>query len=284
MMDIINWLNKPYPFIDKILNKLLISGLFGLFVFIFLSLFQPFGITEIVDNKSVYLLGFGFVTSLAMIISYILLPLLLPKLFDSNYWCIKKELIFILSNIFFITILNYEYYVIFDYDLTTEHSLIFFGLITASVGIFPVTFMVFIREMYLTSKSKKNALELSSLIEQKVKKVPENETITINTDTKADMLKLNLQDLLYIKSEDNYCKLYFKENNQVQNKLLRILLKNIEDQLKDYPEILRCHRSYIVNKNHILKISGNARSYVIHFALCKDTAFVSRNFPKEMLI
>jgi len=283
-MKIINWLNRPYPFIDKILNKLLISILFGLFVFLFLLLFQPFGIAEVIDNKSIYLLGFGLITSFALIISYLLLPFLFTKLFDSNYWNIKKELIFVLSNIIIITILNYEYYIIFDYGTTQQHSLFFFGLITASVGIFPVTFLVFIREMYLTGKSKKNALELNAIIEQKIRKVPKNEVITINADTKVDMLKLNLQDLLYIKSEDNYCKLYFKENKQIQNKLLRISLKNIEEQLRNYPEILRCHRSYIVNKNHILKISGNARSYIIHFALCNETAFVSRNFPKEMLI
>ena len=283
-MKIRNWLNKPYPFIDKILSKLLISILFGLFIFLFLIFFQPFGIDEIIDNKSIYLFGFGLITSFALLISYILLPLLFSKLFDSNYWSIKKELIFILGNIIFITILNYEYYSIVDYGPTQKHNLVFFGLITASVGIFPVLFLVFIREMYLTGKSKKNALELNSLIEQKVRKVSEKEIITINTDTKTDITKMDLQDLIYVKSEDNYCKLYFKENNQIKNKLLRVSLKNIEEQLKKYSEILRCHRSYIVNKNHILKVSGNARSYVIHFALGNETAFVSRDFPKEKLI
>ncbi len=283
-MKIANWLNKPYPFIDKILNKLLLSILFGLFIFLFLIFFQPFGIAERIGNKFFYLLGFGLITSFSLLISYILLPLVFPKLFDSNYWRIKNELIFILCNIIFIAILNYGYYIRFEYDLVPEFNLFFFGLITLSVGIFPVSFLVFIREMYLSSISKKNALELNSIIEQKVKIVPDNEIITINTDAKADMIKLDLQDLIYIKSEDNYCKLYFKEHNKIQSKLVRISLKNIEEQLKNFPEILRCHRSYIVNKNHIQKISGNARSYVVHFALCNETAFVSRNFPKEMLI
>ena len=284
-MKIRNWLNKPYPFIERLSSKLLISFLFGLFVYLFLAFFQPFRISEITINIYTYLLGFGFITTFVLFISYILLPLIFSKLFDSNLWNVKKEIIFYLSNIIIIAILNYEYDLISNYVPTHQFSrLLSFLWITPSVGIFPLLFLVFIREIYLTGKSKKNALELNSRIVQRNKTLTKSEVITINANTKSDKFKLNLRDLLYVKSEDNYCQLYFRENDKIQNRLLRVSLKNIEEQLKAYPEILRCHRSYIVNKNHIAKVSGNARSYAIHFALCDQTVSVSRYFPKEKLI
>jgi len=65
--------------------------------------------------------------------------------------------------------------------------------------------------------------------------------------------------------------------------LIRISLRKVEKQLAGFDNIIRCHRSHIINAQNIDKMSGNARSYNIHFNKLEFQIPVSRNFPQKML-
>jgi len=47
--------------------------------------------------------------------------------------------------------------------------------------------------------------------------------------------------------------------------------------------IVRCHKSYIVNAKKVNKIHGNARGYFLNIKNIDFSIPVSRNFPKELL-
>jgi len=285
-MKILSWLNKPYPFIADLKSKFLISFLFGIFVYLFLLIFQPFGIDKIIANKSIYLVGFGLVTTIVLLLNYTILPLVFPEYFDLDKWKIKKEISFIILSITLITFLNYQYNTIVGYPFAQQHGLQYFIPVTVSVGFFPVTLLVFITELFLNRKHQKAASEISSKIhkERETGEPASNRIIKILSESKKDNFEINEKDLIFIKSDDNYCKVYYQENNEIKNQLLRISLKNIENQLAHIPEIIRCHRSYIVNKKQILKISGNARAYYLHLYMCEEKVPISRSFPKEQLL
>jgi len=285
-MKILNWLNKPYPFVNEMKHKLLISFSFGLFVYMFLLIFQPFGISEVIGNKSVYLLGFGLITTLVLLFNYTILPALFPKYFDLDEWKIKNEISFIILNITIITILNYLYNSFVGYDVSQQHSLFYFVLFTVSVGFFPVIFLVFITELFLNRKHQHMASMINSKIQigKEFVETDSMPSIEIISESKTEGFVISENDLLFIKSEDNYCKVYFKENNEIKKQLLRITLKNIEEQLQPFTDIIRNHRSYIVNKKQISRITGNARAYYLHFEGCAESIPISRNFPKEQLM
>jgi len=164
--------------------------------------------------------------------------------------------------------------------------LYFFIPVTIAVGIIPITIMVFFFEIYLRERNEKSASEISSKIQHE--RYPEgnipNRAIVFKAETGKELLTIDVTHLIFIKSEDNYCKVYFSEDSSIQTKLLRITLKNIENQLESIPDILRCHRSYIVNKKRVAKITGNARSYNVHFENCTETVPISRSFSKESLL
>ena len=285
-MKITNWLNKPYPFITEIKNKFLISFSFGLFIYLFLLIFQPFGIEQIIGNKSIYLLGFGLITTLVLLFNYTVLPILFSKYFDSDKWKIGNEISFILLSILMITILNYLYNSIVGQGFSQQHNLFYFVLFTVSVGFFPVILLVFTTELFLNRKHQKEASEISSKIqlEKEYGKTDSGPSIEIISESKSGNFTISESDLVFIKSDDNYCKVYYRENGEIKNQLLRVTLKNIEEQLKPFQEIIRNHRSYIVNKKQILKITGNARAYYLHFDNCKEIIPISRNFRKEKLL
>lgn len=58
----------------------------------------------------------------------------------------------------------------------------------------------------------------------------------------SKMIKLLLNDILYIEADRNYCNIITTTNNYV----LTVTLKKIEDRL-NHVQFLRVHRSYIVN-------------------------------------
>lgn len=68
--------------------------------------------------------------------------------------------------------------------------------------------------------------------------------------------KVHLEDLLYIRSDDHYLELITKTKKETT----RGSLKEIEGQLP--PNFIRCHRSYIVNKNFIK--TNNTNGLVMH--------------------
>ena len=285
-MALKNWLNKPYPFVAELRNKFLVSVSFGLFIYFFLMIFQPFGIAEIIGNKYTYLLGFGLITSLVLLFNFTALPLIIPKFFDLEKWNIGNEISFIVLNIAIIALLNYLYNSIVGYGFSEQHSIVYFVLFTVAVGLFPVVFLVFVTELLLSRKHQKTASEITS----KMQFEKEDEYNDVATDIELvsesinEKFSINISDLIFIQSEDNYCKLYFRIKNEIKSELLRITLKNIEQQLEAFPFIIRTHRSYIVNKKQVSKISGNARAYALHFDNCEETVPVSRSFPKESLL
>ncbi len=64
--------------------------------------------------------------------------------------------------------------------------------------------------------------------------------------------KVGLNSILYVEADGSYCKILTQTNKYT----LAINLKNFESKI-EHPSILRCHRSYLVNLEHIDAIEGN---------------------------
>jgi K+-transporting ATPase KdpF subunit len=285
-MHLFAWLQKPYPMIETISNKLVLALSFGLFIYLFLALFQPFGIQDIASTQPLYIMGFAFVTILFMSINYILFPILFPKWFHKEKWSVNRELLFILFNIFCIAFGNYYYHLISVDDPIHLFELSSFLFMTIAVGVFPVIFLIFTTELIRSKQLIKEAKVINKkrAVEKSKIEIPVSTKIQLKGETTNNYLELEIKQLLFAQSEGNYSKIHYQENGLLQTKLLRISLKNLETQLEQNSSILRCHRSFIINKNNIAHLSGNARSCYIHFSNSTLTVPVSRSFSKEKLI
>ena len=106
-MAISKWLNKPYSLIGGWKNKLVLVLGFGLFTYLFLLLYEPFGAAQIVENQALFLSGFGLSVTLSLSFNYFLLPAMLQNIFDPSKWTIKKELLYLSLSFFLISFFNY---------------------------------------------------------------------------------------------------------------------------------------------------------------------------------
>jgi tetratricopeptide (TPR) repeat protein len=105
--------------------------------------------------------------------------------------------------------------------------------------------------------------------------------VSLKTDTR-EKLEINLNKLIFIEAQENYSKVVWTEGDKIREKLLRVTLKNIEHQIVD-ANIIRCHRSYIINTGVKFTILGNSNGYRLKSRLIKQTIPVSRSLGKEIV-
>jgi len=86
------------------------------------------------------------------------------------------------------------------------------------------------------------------------------------------MVKVCINDILYIEAERNYCKIHCKEKEY----LLVITLKDLEEKLTNNT-LLRIHRSFIINLFHIDEIATS------HVVIAKKAIPISLELKKQLL-
>lgn len=86
------------------------------------------------------------------------------------------------------------------------------------------------------------------------------------------MIKVALNDILYIEAERNYCKIHCKDKEH----LLVTTLKDLEEKLTD-KNMLRIHRSFIINLSHIDEIATS------HVVIAKKAIPISADLKRNLL-
>lgn len=284
-----NWLKRPFPLITSPIEKWGVSLGVGLFVFLFLAVFQPFGI-ESSSAPKIHLAFSGLVATLAMLFDFFVLPFLFPKYFDESKWTIKHILIYSLIILTTVSLFNIVASLLFfvgDEVMHTESG-IYFVLMwfyqTYLIGIFPTFLFIYFSERRLYNKYRQEAKKLiqNKSLDHPIQVVKET-TIKLYSENKKESFEVSNEHLLYATSDSNYVSLFYLFENQVKEYIIRNTLSNIEVQMIHIPHIVRCHKSYIVNMLHVNDVSGNARGYTLHMSDYYVNVPVSRSFPKDEL-
>lgn len=109
------------------------------------------------------------------------------------------------------------------------------------------------------------------------KRATNKSEIFIRTHLKGDDFKLNVENFLFARAEGNYVALYVRNENSVDKHLKRISIKDLELQLSAILNIIRTHRSYLVNLHFVNSVKGNAQGYRLELNGYEELISVSRN-------
>ncbi len=90
---------------------------------------------------------------------------------------------------------------------------------------------------------------------------------------KDRMVRLFFKDILWVEADDYYCKVVTAEREY----LVTQTLKKFSEELAAVPELLRVHRSYIVNLTHVEEIGE------LYLLVGKTKIQVSRSMRDELL-
>jgi hypothetical protein len=279
-----NWLRRPYPFSKDFGSALKTALISGLFIWLFLYFFRPFG-TQIPEGREAYYFGicflFGLVTTFAGLLTFGITRLF-PRIFTEEDWTVSKEILF---NIGFISIIGlgnfFLAHYLFDVPLTAG-MLLQWQAVTFAVGMIPATIGAF----YGQAKYARRYVEEAQKISQQINRQPEsNFSISENTtsnvllkgENQNEDLHLSAAQIAYLAAADNYVQVFYWENEILKSRLLRSTMRKMEDAFQGHPSFLRCHRTYIVNLVQVYEVSGNAQGYRLHLRNIAETVPVSRN-------
>lgn len=270
----LKFLNKPYPFNDDLRRnaKIILFISFGVIVFLFL--FQPIEISSLSKKEIFYLVtGLAASTFLVLTLNLIVLPSLCPKLFISNKWDIKREIIWNIWILLAISSSDLLFYSkllgIFDISFTDIGRIVLLGFL-------PVAVLIIINQDRLLRSHLKSA----TLLNEKLigKKDRDEKLIQFESEYKNDELAIKPNSLYLINSSDNYIEIYYEREGAILKSIVRSTLKKAEQEVGEYDFIFRCHRRYIVNINHIKEIQGNSQGYKLYFENIDSPALVSQKF------
>lgn len=177
-----------------------------------------------------------------------------------------------------LAILLFAMYV-FDINFNLNTVLKFMGF-TAFFAIIPLTIRVISVNNSLLKDKLAEARKLSEVLVEK-KSNYEKEIIELKSNLVQEVAKTNSRDLLFIVAEKNYITIVDIKENRVRRRLLRLALVRALDQIQN-GNIIRCHRSYVVNIGAVSRVVGNSQGLKLVLKEELDPIPVSKTYKKEV--
>ena len=201
---------------------------------------------------------------------------------DVNYF-IRRNLYFQIINTLLVTLMIclYRHFVMSE-RIPANHlswsnffqTLLIIAFCSFAIGLY---WRFKFRSRYLAEE-----LEEAKLINEQLKTIKPSPVlarpsgITLSGTTN-ETVTLQVSNLLYIEAVGNYMKVYHLCNGAVRADMLRVTSKKMEEDLHDYPIIVRCHRAFLVNLGQVEQViykSGSMQLVVRH---CPEAIPVSRS-------
>lgn len=258
----LSYFSQPYP-LNTLLtrNWFLTSAGTGTFIAVFLILFQPFGSAGWHDPYKLSILaGYGGVTFVCLAGISLIIPRLFRDWTSESHWTIGREIVGILFILTVIAAGNLLYSQwMFNNTFSLSGFLLWLG-ITMSIGAIPTTVITLLNHSRLLRKYATESLMVKNENEVPEKTNVLGSTITLIAENEKDSLTVAVDELLFIESANNYSEVVFWQSQKHQKVLIRSSLSRLEEQIS-HGDVIRCHRSFIINLRQVNKISGNAQGY-----------------------
>lgn len=140
--------------------------------------------------------------------------------------------------------------------------------------------------MWLTIKEMRNTLLVTDTknVASDGEAIAQNMDIINIADNKGVLkLSVKLDNLYYIKAEDNYTIVYYTRKGLLNRYMIRCKIQTIEDTFVNTP-LMRCHRTYIVNTKKIKIIRHENDGFYMDFDLDGiDAIPVSKTYSKAIV-
>ena len=263
------------------------------FTVLALAVFKPFGLDAwqwqgAVHLLCIFILGVMVCVVTDVVMKYIFrMPVNIgDSRKDINYF-IRRNLYFQVVNTLLVTLIIclYRHYVLSDRIPANQLSwsnfyetLVIIAFCSFAIGLY---WRFKFRSRYLVAE-----LEETRLLNIRGNYSPPSQgrtrggsPITL-TGTTNESVALQVADLLYIEAVGNYAKVYHLCGGQVKTDMLRATSKQMEDELRDYPMVVRCHRAFLVNLGQVEQIVSKSGSMQLVINHSHESIPVSRsNIP-----
>lgn len=130
---------------------------------------------------------------------------------------------------------------------------------------------------------QENKKSLRRMEHQLEKKSKATRLVHIKDENGTLRFSFKPDDLLYIESADNYVKINYLINGKINQEVLRNTLKRMESMLEEFT-VIRCHRSYMVNINHVSAIQKDKDGHILILDYLEDLRIpVSKTYSPAIM-
>lgn len=263
---LLKYLRQPHPFMGNNWYLIIISSIF---IACFMIIFQPFGLNNYANpNKNSILLGYGAVTFLVLTFHLVILPTLFKTLFNELNWTILKSLVWFSIILISIGIANFAYSACFIGKIENILStLLAHQFYTFAIGIIPLAVSTIILQNTLLSRNLMTSNKINDQLNAIRIPITEraNETLYLFSESRKEKISINISSLLFIESRGNYIHIHSLNDKSIKVATLRTTLKLIETESNEFPQLIRCHRGFLVNAFNVIQVSGNSQGYKLTF-------------------
>ncbi len=272
---------KPMNHWVEYFNIPLYQWFYIISIFVFFSLFmlffQPFGVTNYDPQFSfnldffVIIMVFSLVLLVVLVANeFILRPVIFKEITENNIliWILWTYLLLGTT-----TFLHYNYNGEW-HDFIWSSYFEFIVDIGAVISFPIIGFIFYLRHEFLKHDFRK--LKLTQ---------PTSETgkmVSLWSDSPKEVFSVQFDDLLYLKSDNNYVSVFYTVNQSVKEQLIRTSLKQLEKEL-DNPLLIRCHRSYIINLSKVVSCKNDGHALLLFLTDLESPLRVSRSYKDTVL-
>ena len=269
LKTILSTLNKPFPEQESSFGTFKIVIIISVFVTFFLYIFQPFGIATLESDQFLICLGFGFMTFVAATIFEFVVGTVLKLKGELEHWTFGKWILYNLGAMLTISLANFLFarIVLFGFIQWELLPAMIYG--TFMVGIIPI---VVLGGLSLYVQEKKYQDLALNITKRKTSKA------NYNNEGQQFLFDIPVDRIRYIEALQNYVYIgHVDENGEFKKLTERATLKNIKEKLAS-TSVVRSHRSFLVNREAILNVSGNAQGLLLKLSERDKTIPVSRSY------
>jgi DNA-binding LytR/AlgR family response regulator len=289
---------QSYPAYTDVKRQIFVCFCAGLAVFLTLNLIEPFGINQLSWHEKLNYSGLYATIATSVSLFYVVVcPMLFPKLFDEQRWVVYKEILTIATILVTISIVNLiAHHILENYPLNIKTVFLSISY-TMPMAAFPVVFTISVKQHVLQKKYKQESTKLNEMIHLNQKEnfilssqnndsalmevpaiLPNADRLVLTGTNEGEVLELEEKSFLFIKSEDNYAKVYYRSADRIQSVMLRNTLKNLEIKTGNFLHIKRCHRGYIINLSKIESVMGDSQGLKLRLGEIDATIPVGKSY------
>lgn len=251
----------------------------ALFALLFINFYAPFGVRYWFNVSQVQLLLYSsliILTGVLVVVISRVLMYMASKRFPVNYW---HYAVWVLSEVFFMAL----FYAMFE-KLIFHDERVFAHLLKVSIQNTALVLLLPYSAMWLYFSWQEKNRQLEQLSNGETILDSSKNMIPFHDEKGILRLSMKQENFLYIEASDNYANIFYINKGKISRFLLRNTLKRMESLFKN-TEIVRCHRSYMVNFEKVKVIRKDKEGLQLELDLPSVIDIpVSRSYVDKVMV
>ena len=249
----------------------------GLGVFLFVLFFQPFPLDQFDFNNRLLI----FAGLAAIVFLFDIVRIMVPwgtrvNLQNNNEIILSSYIIDFL--VLALVSVAFAFYLRYVGRVSITFYIMFKVVLIAFASLVILRISESFRELqHRNELLKKHQIEIEIQLENYEDNLL-SKSIEIISENRNENLKLQITDIAFLRSADNYVEIFIREGKGIKKELIRNTLKNIEQQIKPFNRFIRCHRTSIVNVHYIDKLNNSLGNYWLSLREIEEKIPVSRQY------